>query len=186
MGGGQHLIELLPHGDRLALVADDADIVIVGHQTKHLLGPKPKLGGFDGGALWIAEHSQDVVIALLGNQGLVALLWREGEDVLVEEVFKLCGTGEAIIAHIGIVKGVAQLGGGSGQLGILWARVGQCNDNLLLLLVLVLLQRLLVLVVMVVVVLMLVLVLLVLVMLVLLLVLLLLLLLLLLLVVVEQ
>jgi hypothetical protein len=101
-------------------MAYDANVIIIRNKAKHLLGPEPELRRLDGSALWVSENGKYVVVALLGDQCFVALLGREGEDVVVEEGFEFYPAGKALVVwRREIVKGIANLRGRRGQLLLL-------------------------------------------------------------------
>lgn len=104
------MVQVFPHGNRLALVANNVIVaILLLHQTEHLLGPKSELSGLNCGALGIAQNGADVFVAFLGNESLVSFLGGKREDVFVQKVLEFGGSGETFHVLWLFIKLVAQL-----------------------------------------------------------------------------
>jgi len=73
VGARKHFVEGFADGDRFAFVQNNLLVSQVS-ETEHFLRPEAELSGLDRGALRLFQNSQDVVVALFGDQSFVPLL----------------------------------------------------------------------------------------------------------------
>lgn len=112
MSMDQDIVDLLSHGDRLAIVAHDF-AAVDRHKLKHLLDPEPELGCRNGRIAWVLEYLENQLITALIHECFITLLGRQIVQIFSDNTIKLSRRRQLImvIQRHGVRKRAALLSG---------------------------------------------------------------------------